>query len=80
MTKIPDNLRTLNDLLITEFITRIESGEATAAELNAARQLLKDNAVDFISLMERAANTPILSLAEALPEFEDPPYPTSAAE
>lgn len=38
-----EKLHGLQDLLIDEFINRIQSGEATPSDLNAARQLLKDN-------------------------------------
>jgi len=38
-------LKTLQGLLIEEFIARIESGEAAPSDLNAARQLLKDNGI-----------------------------------
>jgi hypothetical protein len=38
-----EKLHGLQDLLIDEFITRIQSGDATPSDLNAARQLLKDN-------------------------------------
>lgn len=38
-------LKSLQSLLIDEFIERIESGEAAPSDLNAARQLLKDNGI-----------------------------------
>lgn len=38
-----EKLHGLQDLLIDEFINRIQSGEASPSDLNAARQLLKDN-------------------------------------
>ena len=38
-----EKLHGLQDLLIDEFIIRIQSGLATPSDLNAARQLLKDN-------------------------------------
>ena len=38
-----EKLHGLQDLLIDEFINRIQSGEATPSDLNAARQLLKAN-------------------------------------
>ena len=38
-------LKSLQSLLIDEFIARIESGEAAPSDLNAARQLLKDNGI-----------------------------------
>ena len=36
-------LNNLQDILIDEFISRINSGNATPSDLNAARQMLKDN-------------------------------------
>ena len=38
-------LNNLQDILIDEFIERINSGAATPSDLNAARQLLKDNGI-----------------------------------
>ena len=38
-----ERLYDLQDILIDEFIQRIKSGEASPSDLNAARQLLKDN-------------------------------------
>ena len=35
-------LHELQDILIEEFILRIQTGEASPSDLNAARQLLKD--------------------------------------
>lgn len=44
--EIRQKLEELHGLLATEFISRIGSGEAEPALLNAARQFLKDNGVD----------------------------------
>jgi len=52
--------------LAEDLLTRINSGQATAAELNVARQFLKDNGVDSMSFAE----SPLVKLAEVLP-FED---------
>jgi len=52
--------------LAEDLLTRITSGQATAAELNVARQFLKDNGVDSLSFTE----SPLIKLAEVLP-FED---------
>lgn len=52
--------------LAEDLLTRITSGQATAAELNVARQFLKDNGVDSMSFAE----SPLIKLAEVLP-FED---------
>ena len=56
-------LESLHGLLAEEFINRIQSGEAEPALLNAARQFLKDNAVDACP----AASTPLAQLSIMLP-------------
>lgn len=61
-----DKLHTLQDILIDEMIRRIQSGEATAADLGAARQLLRDNGVQAAVTDE----SPIANLVKSLP-FED---------
>jgi len=61
-----ERLHTMQGLLIDEFIRRIESGEATPSDLNAARQLLKDNGVHA----QIKNDNPLLKLVENLP-FED---------
>ena len=45
MSKTTEKLNALQDMLINEFIERIQAGVATPSDLNAARQLLKDNGV-----------------------------------
>ena len=45
MSDKTEKLYSLQDLLISEFIQRIQSGEASPSDLNAARQLLKDNGI-----------------------------------
>ena len=61
-----ERLHTMQGLLIDEFIRRIESGEATPSDLNAARQLLNDNGVHA----QIKNDNPLLKLVENLP-FED---------
>ena len=46
MSDKTEKLYSLQDILINEFIERIESGAASPSDLNAARQLLKDNGID----------------------------------
>ena len=58
-----DQLKELQNLLINEFITRIESGEAAPSDLNAARQLLKDNGIHA----GLAKDNPMESLIQILP-------------
>lgn len=53
----------LQDLLIDEFIARIKSGEATPADLSAARQLLKDNSVSAVA----TDKNPLAELVKVLP-------------
>ena len=52
--------------LAEDLLARVQSGQATAAELNVARQFLKDNGIDSMSFSE----SPLVKLAEILP-FED---------
>ena len=59
-------LHNLQGMLIDEFIHRIESGEATPSDLNAARQLLKDNGV-HVALKN---DNPLANLVANLP-FDD---------
>jgi hypothetical protein len=59
-------LHSLQNILIDEFIARIESGEATPSDLNAARQLLKDNGI-HVALKP---DNPLANLVAGLP-FED---------
>tara|TARA_Y100000361_G_scaffold115854_1_gene106666 strand:+ start:3164 stop:3388 length:225 start_codon:yes stop_codon:yes gene_type:complete len=61
-----EKLQTLQKLLIDEFISRIESGEALPSDLNAARQLLKDNGIHA----GISKDNPLENLVKILP-FED---------
>lgn len=61
-----EKLHGLQDLLIDEFINRIQSGEATPSDLNAARQLLKDNQISATVTNDN----PMANLVNMLP-FDD---------
>ena len=61
-----EKLYGLQDLLIDEFINRIQSGEATPSDLNAARQLLKDNQINATVTNDN----PMANLVSMLP-FDD---------
>lgn len=63
---VNQKLHALQDMVIDEFITRIKTGEATPSDLNAARQLLKDNGI-HCSMKQ---DNPLKELVEALP-FQD---------
>jgi len=52
--------------LAEDLLNRVTAGQATAAELNVARQFLKDNGVDSLAFQD----SPMVKLAEILP-FED---------
>lgn len=66
MSNQTDKLHAMQDLLIDEFTRRIQSGEASPSDLNAARQLLKDNGVHA----QIKNDNPLLKLVENLP-FDD---------
>tara|TARA_R100000231_G_C5269240_1_gene148138 strand:+ start:59 stop:286 length:228 start_codon:yes stop_codon:yes gene_type:complete len=61
-----EKLYGLQDLLIDEFIQRIKSGEASPSDLNAARQLLKDNQINASATNDN----PMGDLVKMLP-FDD---------
>ena len=56
-------LSTLWDLTVRSLISRIESGDHTAQDLNIARQLLRDHGMT----VDKPEETPIASLYEILP-------------
>lgn len=60
-------LERLLDLLSEDLVKRIDQGTATAADLNVARQLLKDNNISAIPTKSNGLG----KLAESLP-FNDP--------
>tara|TARA_R100001440_G_scaffold22500_3_gene36707 strand:- start:2772 stop:3011 length:240 start_codon:yes stop_codon:yes gene_type:complete len=75
MSKTTEKLNALQDMLINEFIERIESGAATPSDLNAARQLLKDNGVHAQVTNEN----PLGTLVDMLPFRDDSEHVTLAA-
>ena len=60
-------LNNLQDILIDEVIHRIKSGNATPSDLNAARQMLKDNNISATVTNDNPMN----ELVKVLP-FKDP--------
>ncbi len=66
MSDPSERLHNLQDILIDEMIRRIQTGEATAADLSAARQMLKDNGVQ----VQVTEESPFKTLVDTLP-FED---------
>ena len=59
-------LKDLFNLMAEELVRKISTGEATSADLNVARQFLKDNGIDA----SIEASDPLLNLAKTLP-FDD---------
>tara|TARA_R100000773_G_scaffold22812_1_gene20082 strand:- start:3710 stop:3913 length:204 start_codon:yes stop_codon:yes gene_type:complete len=53
----------LHKVLAEQLLARVESGEATASELNVARQFLKDNGID--GTVEQS--DPLANLTKILP-------------
>ena len=75
MSDKTDKLYGLQDILIDEFIERIQSGAATPSDLPAARQLLKDNGIHAQVTNEN----PLGNLVEILPFRDDSEHITLAA-
>ena len=67
MSDKSSKLNNLQDILIDEFIHRIKSGNATPSDLNAARQMLKDNNISATVTNDNPMN----ELVKVLP-FKDP--------
>ena len=67
MSEKTEKLNILQDLLITEFIERIQAGAATPSDLNAARQFLKDNGVHA----QVTNDNPLGTLVDMLPFRDD---------
>jgi len=70
MADLNDTLSQLHQGIAEELLTRVQSGEATAAELTAAIKFLKDNGIDA----HITEDSPLLNLATILP-FQDPDSP-----
>lgn len=75
MSKTTEKLNALQDMLINEFIERIQAGAATPSDLNAARQLLKDNGVHA----QVTNDNPLGSLVDMLPFRDDAEHVKLAA-
>lgn len=56
-------LKKLHEGVGRALLERIQSGEANAADLNVARQFLKDNGIDA----NMKASAPLLNLAKVMP-------------
>ena len=70
MADIDQIFTQLHQGIAEELLTRVQSGDATAAELTAAIKFLKDNGIDA----HVTESSPLLNLVEILP-FQDPESP-----
>lgn len=75
MSEKTEKLNVLQDMLINEFIERIQAGAATPSDLNAARQFLKDNGVHAQVTNEN----PLSNLVDMLPFRDDAEHVILAA-
>jgi len=60
-------LKKIHNALCSDLLTKIQSGEASSADLSVARQFLKDNGIDCAA----GEGTAIHNLALSLPFDED---------
>ena len=58
-----DRLKQLHEVLATELLKRVSDPDAKSADLNVARQFLKDNNIDAVP----TEDSPLQKLIEALP-------------
>jgi hypothetical protein len=63
MSNLNDILAQAHEELAKELLRRIKSGEASATDLNVARQFLKDNGIEALP----TAHNPLGNLLEGLP-------------
>ena len=61
-----DQFNELHNLVTTEFLTRIKSGEATAQELKAACDWLKTNDISGVAF----EGNPLSKLAQVMPKVD----------
>lgn len=62
-----EKLELLMSLSIDALIAKVRSGEATAADINVARAMLKDNGIQA----RGGKGSPLGTLAASLPTFDD---------
>ena len=70
MSDLEHTLQELHEGVAKELLGRIQSGQASAAEITAAIKFLKDNGIDA----HMTQDSPLENLAKTLP-FEDPSAP-----
>ena len=70
MSASKELLGNLHSAIAADLLTRIQSGEASAAELSTAIRFLKDNNIEAIA----SENEGLTALMEALPDFDSEEY------
>ena len=63
-------LKELHEVLAEKLLEKVKSSDATASELNVARQFLRDNGIDAVP----TEGSPLQRLADELP-FDIPTKP-----
>ena len=61
-----DKLQRLHNVLTQELLNRVASGDASAGDLNVARQFLRDNHIEALPV----ADSPLKNLLDTLPPPE----------
>jgi hypothetical protein len=63
MTASADLLKSLHNAVAEDLLEKVQSGEATAAELSAAIKFLKDNGIEALPM----EGSPLGNLVDSLP-------------
>jgi len=70
MSASKEILGDLHSAIAAELLQRVQTGEASAAELSTAIRFLKDNNIEAIA----ADNDGLTALMKALPDFDNEEY------
>jgi ABC-type Zn uptake system ZnuABC Zn-binding protein ZnuA len=73
MSATKELLGELHSAIAAELLERIQSGQASAAELSTAIRFLKDNNIEAIG----SENEGLTELMKALPDFDSEEYYTN---
>jgi len=68
-----DMMALLHQTLAENLLLRIQDPEAKSADLNVARQFLKDNGIEALAV----EGSPLSSLVATLPDFSDDTFDVS---
>jgi hypothetical protein len=60
-------LGSLHDAIANDLLRRVQSGEASPAELNAAIKFLQNNGIEALTVVD----SPLAKLVASLPSFEE---------